>query len=587
MDKQLITTGDVAKICKVKPQTVDYWRKVGKLPFTKKGRMFLFNSADVDEIVKKNNEFLDKKREHLEKGIVCKHCGEKTKYTGYKVFVSNHLVKIHNISGKEYYDNYLMVNKENICKKCGNEKGFISITKGYHKYCNNLFCRMNDESIKNTIKETKLQKYGNENFVNIEKAKLTKIEKYGDSNFTNREKFKKTWSEKPKEEKLAILDKSRNTKFSKYGNINYVNSEKISDSQIERYSAYIKDEFSKHKLKVIEHKNCGTNYICNICGNQEWQSTKFIYSRFAVNSSPCSICKPKMAPFSSQETEIYNFIRSIYDSDVIRNNRDIIDGEIDIFLPDKKLAIEFNGVFWHSSEYKNAKYHYNKTNLCKENGIRLLHIFEDEWIHKQDIIKDKIKNILGKTDNKIFARKCDIGEVGDVYLQKQFYNKNHIQGWCSSSISYGLFYNKTLVALMSFSKATKSKKYEWELVRYATILNSVVVGGASRLLSNFIKDKLPTNIVSYADNSFSNGNMYEVLGFRNDGISSPSYFYVEKCNLMRRHRFAFRKSELQKKNMINEGETEEEAIFRCGKYYKIYDCGKIRYIWEKPNANSI
>lgn len=139
---------------------------------------------------------------------------------------------------------------------------------------------------------------------------------------------------------------------------------------------------------------------------------------------------------------------------------------------------------------------------------------------------------------------------------------------------------------MSFSKSVKNKKYEWELVRYATLIDHIVVGGASKLLKHFIETHNPKSIVSYADYSMSDGNLYEVLGFTKDGISSPSYFYVDKTTLMRYHRFGFRKDALKKKNMINEGETEDEAMKRSN-YYKIYDCGKIRYIWKDKDANSI
>jgi hypothetical protein len=564
-------TSEVAEYCNVKSQNVDYWRKVKKLSFIKIDNTFYFNKDEVDKLIadknNKNEQINRKIKEHLSNGIVCLHCQKKTPYTGYKVFVSNHLIKEHNLNGKQYYDMYLIKDNENVCAECGKEKGFISISKGYHEYCSDLNCRMNNKDIKDSIMKTKMEKYGDCNYVNIEKAKETKLNKYGDKNFTNRERFKKTWSLKSEEEVIKLR---KNT----------------IESKKKKYIKFLEETLPHFNCEIDAYQSENISIKCKDCQSISEYSTKHIGNRIKRNIPLCLTCHPLQSSVSSYEKEIIEYIKSFYDGDIQSNVRDIIGKEIDIFIPEKRIGIEFNGVFWHNSESKTNSYHLDKTLKCADKNIRLIHLFEDEWIHKKDIIKYKIRNILGYTSSKIFARKCEIHLVEDIKAQKDFYEQNHIQGWTFSKVSYGLYYDKVLVALMSFSNVVKRKKYEWELVRYATVRDSIVTGGASKLLKHFINVHNPKNIVSYADYSFSDGNLYDVLGFKNDGVSPPSYFYVDKTSLIRYHRFGFRKDALKKKNMIEDGETEEMAMSRSN-YYKIYDCGKIRYIWENINANSV
>lgn len=197
--------------------------------------------------------------------------------------------------------------------------------------------------------------------------------------------------------------------------------------------------------------------------------------------------------------------------------------ELDIFIPNKNIAIEYNGLYWHRDTVKGKNYHLNKLNLCDAKNIRLINIFEDEWINKQAIVKARLKSILGLTPYKIYARKCVVKEITFAEAER-FTTKYHLQGSAKSSVNLGLFYRGRLVAVMTFSHSRFNKKYNWELLRYCTVFNFNIIGGAGKLLS-FFKQKYVGSIISYADKRWSNGNLYKKLGFTELNDSPPNYWY--------------------------------------------------------------
>jgi hypothetical protein len=235
---------------------------------------------------------------------------------------------------------------------------------------------------------------------------------------------------------------------------------------------------------------------------------------------------------SMGENEVLNFCESLVgEASVISNDRQTIGPlELDIVVPDYGLAIEYDGLYWHSSDdvlTEKRHYHLEKTIKCEEKKLNLLHIFENEWEsqQKRQIWKSIIRNKLGKS-NKIYARKCEIREVSSKN-SKLFLDNNHLQGNAPASIRYGLYYNDELVALMTFGKSRFNKTIEWELIRYCNSLNTSVVGGASRLFKHFLRNH-DGSIISYADRRHSQGGLYENLGFVFSHDSDPNYFYFNK-----------------------------------------------------------
>ena len=196
-------------------------------------------------------------------------------------------------------------------------------------------------------------------------------------------------------------------------------------------------------------------------------------------------------------------------------------------------------------------------------------------------MKFRIKNILGVNGNVIYARNCHIKEV-DGHTSNKFLFENHIQGKCASSIKLGLFYNDELISLMTFGKSRHfigSGKIEWELLRFCNKMDTRVVGGASKLLKHFIKTYNPNEIISYADKRWSDGNLYEVLGFQKYNESKPNYFYI--INGKREYRFNYRKSILVKQG-YDPNKTEKQIMEERG-IPRIYDCGCLCYKWIKMN----
>ena len=275
------------------------------------------------------------------------------------------------------------------------------------------------------------------------------------------------------------------------------------------------------------------------------------------------------------EKDIFNFIINLNINAELKNRTMLDKYELDIFIPEHNLAIEFDGLYWHSERFKKNDYHVNKTNLCKDKGIQLIHIFEDEWTYKQDIVKSRLKNILGLTSNKIFARKCQIKEVSNKD-SKIFLNKNHIQGNVNSNIRLGLYYNDELVSLITFGKTRlimNGNKNSNELIRFCNKLDTTVIGGADKLLKHFIKQYKPKEIITYADKRWSIGNLYKKLGFEYIHDSNPNYSYI--INNKREYRFKYRKDILVKQGYDN-NKTEHQIMLER-KIYRIYDCGTKKY----------
>jgi very-short-patch-repair endonuclease len=231
----------------------------------------------------------------------------------------------------------------------------------------------------------------------------------------------------------------------------------------------------------------------------------------------CLHCYPLTKPISNLEKELVDFCKQYY-PDLKENDRTLISPkELDIVIPELKLAIEFNGDFWHSIQAgKDTNYHLNKTLECEKAGYRLIHIFEHEWINKQDIIKTKLKALFNVEQEHVYARKCTVKEISSKD-KNEFLNLHHIQGEDKSKVKLGLFYQDELVAVMTFGKPRFNKNYEYELIRYAT--SKHVIGGAGKLLKYFERKYKPKSIITYADRRFSQGNMYFKLGFKLDHIS--------------------------------------------------------------------
>lgn len=286
-------------------------------------------------------------------------------------------------------------------------------------------------------------------------------------------------------------------------------------------------------------------------------------------------------PKSDNEKQLGNFITQL-NIEFETNNRTILGNrqELDIYIPSHNLAIELNGIRWHSElQGKGKYYHLTKTKLCEQNNTRLIHIFENEWMFKQEIVQSRLKNIF-KQNKTIYARKCDVVTVPSD-ISRQFLNSTHIQGARPSSTSLGLLYNNELVSIMTFGKSRYDKKQQWELIRFSSKLNTNVIGGASKLFKHFIRAYSPESVISYADKRWNTGGVYTQLGFQFSHNSSPNYYYFHITTPHLLHsRVQFQKHKLENKLEMYHPQLSEWDNMINNYYDRIWDCGNGVYIWN-------
>jgi hypothetical protein len=343
-----------------------------------------------------------------------------------------------------------------------------------------------------------------------------------------------------------------------YGNLLFKKRANLKHN--DKYS-YLQSEYISNKNKI--------QIICPEHGTFEQRPDNHL------NGSGC----PKCNKFNIKENEILLFIQKSY-NDVIITNERILDGkELDIYLPKIKLGFEFNGLYWHSELFRDKNYHLDKTKLALKKNTRLFHIWEDDWTNKQEIVKSMILNKLGKTSNKIYARKCHIKIIDDNSIVRDFLDKNHIQGFVGSNIKLGLFHQNELVSIMTFGtlrRALGQRTIEgsYELIRFCNKINTTVVGGASKLFKYFLERFKPKEVISYSDYSRSTGDMYQKLGFKLKHNSKPNYYYI--IDGVRKHRFGFKKDKLVKQGFDHK-KTEIKIMNERG-YYRIFDCGMQKWI---------
>ena len=425
------------------------------------------------------------------------------------------------VTYKEYLRNISIGGKYACSKDCGSAKAKKTNLKKY-----GVDYPMILEDFQNKVKETNLKKYGVEFLQQSEvikdKTKQKVKEKWGVDHISKSEEIRLTTS------KISLDD-------------NYIKY--LSNNQ----SLFKCDLKLEHEFEIN-----GDNY----------------YHRKKNNLPLCTVCNPIGDSQSIKEKNLYEFIKSIYHGEITRSYRDGL--EIDIYLPELKLGFEFNGLYWHSEEWKNKWYHLNKTTYFKDKDITVIHIWEDDWTFKEPIIKSQIRNWISLTKNRIYARSCEIMEV-PTEPAIIFLNKNHIQGKDKSMIKMGLYYNNELVSLMTFNKSEGRKKMEnggWNLSRFCNKIDTSVIGGSSKILSHFIKIHKPSRIVSYADRDWSTGDLYYKLGFNKVCERKPDYKYI--INRIRVNKSRYRKSNLKT-------ELSESKYMMSKSINRIWDCGKIKF----------
>lgn len=437
---------------------------------------------------------------------------------------------------------------------------------------------MQTQVVKTKFNESMRKKYGvawyGQHADYDQKVKATKKRRYGDENYTNREQSRKTCIER-------------------YGVDNICKSDEIMEKRIQSRRAahyqYLIEFCLKENLVANFSLADYKGYHFSFCYQFTCQKCQHVFESTVYNLDNlfCEKCDPSRQP--TLENRFFDFLTSCQVGIIKRRDRTILYGkEVDFLVKEKNLAFELNGLYWHSEQggghLKN--YHLNKTKGCLSHGISLIHIFENEWRDKPEIVKSIIQNKLGDSNQlkKFHARKGNIREV-PIKDKDAFLTENHLQGPDKSTIKLGLYMEEKLVSLMTFRKSSRfDKTTDWEMVRFCNQLNTVIPGGASKLLTHFIKTYAPVSIVSYSDRRYFDGKLYLNLGFKFISNSPPSYHYLSKDYKYLMNRMTFQKHKQKDKLTHFDSNLSEWENMKRNGFDRIWDCGHSKWLWSRPSS---
>lgn len=495
------------------------------------------------------------------------------------------------------------------------------------------------------VKQTCLERYGDPNYVNPEKAKQTTVERYGVEYYTQTAEYKSSVKEtcllkygvEHHTQTAEFKERMRIKSLETYGVNQFWLSQASRDKtratclanggytlqrpEIAKFALKAhRDKFNK-RLAAFKFDNVELLDVekrlfkCLRCNKEFIKDKEIGLSKGNPQKFPrCLSCYPihtlnKCSLFHQEVLGYMINTLGINKSEIIENDRTVlkeINKEVDLYIPGKKIAFELNGNIWHTEIYggKVPDYHLNKTVVSEKQGVRLIHIFEDEWIDKRELVKEKISYLLGARANKpaAYARCCTIKPI-EASMANFFLEANHLQGGeTGSSVRLGAFHKQAnkniLVAVMTFGQPRErmgSEKEEgsWELNRFATDITMKVPGIGSKLFSRFVKTHVPNKVISYADKRWSTpivSNVYDRLGFKLVSTSHPTYFYVhpnKKNYKLRETRYKFRKPNLAKLFPdYDASKTEWENMKEHG-YDKIWDCGTLKYVWTNARPGPV
>lgn len=459
-------------------------------------------------------------------------------------------VTFRGVKGRKYCSTECRSNsirETRICKMCGDE--FTERVKHHREMCSDK-CRVewsnipeNREKQKNTLKQTVINKYG----VNH----VWESPKIHEKTMVNRDR-------------LLSIQRQKNTVKTKHL-IKLHNRLKSNDlSLIDDYTT------NKNGNQSIHY-----TFNCGVC------DTTFTSTVLGSGKVPiCRTCNP-LIQNPKWELEVEKYLN---DNNItyIKNTRELIKPlEVDFYIPSCNLAIELNGLYWHGeSNGKDKNYHLNKTKMCYEKGVKLIHIFEDEYVNKKDIVFSRLGSLLNiNHDNRIYARKSVVKEI-TYNVKKNFLDNNHLQGDTKSSINLGLYHKDTLVSVMTLGKRKMTGgDVNWELIRFSSKINHSVIGGFSKLLKHFKMMGVTDNLMTYSDIRWSGfgylDTVYQKNGFNYIKHTEPNYWYCKSGYNTREHRYNYRKDILVKRG-FEKDKTESQIMVEDG-FDRVWDCGTMKF----------
>jgi hypothetical protein len=479
-----------------------------------------------------------------------------------------------------------------ICEYCNNKFEANYYKRHIRRFCSKKCanaCPDTKKKIINSQKKTFNEKYGTDHPMKTEQTK---------------QNFKKSMKQKYGVEHALqhkkIFDKMKSTNMKKFGTEFFYDKNLIEKTCMEKYgckNAMQNPEFQKKRISTFKNKlyndvvkyckntnltfltkkaDCKTRsfyhpykFCCNDC------NTTFFDNLYKLNSISCPVCFPIAQ--SSGEDSLYTFLSSIYNKKIIRRNRKILNGlEIDFYLPDINLAIEYNGSYWHSEKNgKNKIYHINKTNKCLSKSIKLIHVFEHEWIYKSKAVKIFLKNSIISKETQI--ENCKVSFINKKQ-KKEFLENYHIQGNDNSSIYCGVFINDTLISVMTFAKS-KYKNFNFELSRFCDngeFHSSVIY----KMMFDLFTKKHKGKILHFSDRRYDASLQCIDMGFCFLENSKPKCFYTTNYKDFLHERMVPKQKMKSLLENYDPKLTNWENLKNNG-FDRIWDCGTSKWIYAK------
>lgn len=444
-----------------------------------------------------------------------------------------------------------------VCKVCSGQVSFHNYQSGYWNHCSQK-C-----STQSTERNALIGKNRDGKKI-LEATKKSNLEKYGVP-FTTM--------------LTDVIQKARTTKMNRYGDSSYNNPTKSKETCLQRYGY----EYSGQVPEIIQKIQDNKVTLYPQLRNKEWlvqqNTTKSItqiadelgcsYRTVYLYFDKYNITPNFFSPdYSKQQKELHDFVTSIYQGTILLNDRNVIKPkELDIYLPEIGLAIEFNGMYWHAEDNKR---HLVKHMLCKKENITLLQVWDHEWVNKREIVESIIRSKIGKSV-RVYGRDCTISKINSKEYA-DFLEKNHIQGKVNSSIRYALLYENEVISVMGLGKSRYGKVCSHELLRFATKLNHSVVGGFSKLLKHILRNEELDSIATYADLRLFDGGVYEKSGFVFSHTTNPGYVYYKSGIVSNRQRF--QKHKLETLLPKFDASLSESVNMNNNGFLRVYDCGQ-------------
>jgi len=501
-----------------------------------------------------------------------------------------------------------------MCAHCGvNPVNWNSSKNNYSQCCSRL-CSSSHSLPKR--QQTCMNKYGVSNPAVLDavknKIKQTCQELYGVDNYSKSSQFKQHqsdwWKSLGKEQREEINNKRSITSQQVWGTKWVVQSDavksKINQSMVDRYGASKPLQVGEFKLKqqqtmldrygrmFANQQHLDTEFIRNV-KDADWlqqqmqtQSLRAIADQHGVSHSRmfsyARMHNLTSAVSSDFEKSVKTWLESVSSTEIQTNVKMLGRREVDIFIPERKLAIECNGLYWHceSSGEKHKTYHQEKTLQCRQLGIQLIHLLDTDWYNRNSQVTSRIANMLKLNTVRLGARTLEVREV-DQKTSKMFLDQNHLHGWAPSSVTYGLYTDQDqLVFAISFGRCRYNKNFQWELIRLCSLQNTTVIGGAQKVFAHFVRQRDPDSVISYADLQWSDGSVYSQMGFSHSHNGQPGYWYTKDYSTIW-HRSKFQKKQLSKLLENFDPNLSEWQNMQNNKWDRYWDSGNSVWHWKK------